>query len=321
MAAAPIVEVDDVHVSFGDVHALRGVSLTIGTGEVYGLLGANGAGKTTLINVLATLLKPEQGTARVAGLDVATEASDVRRRIGLAGQFAAVDDYLTGAETVEMVGRLYGLSKKDARQRGDEVLARFNLTEAAGRQSKGYSGGMRRRLDLAASLVGKPDLLYLDEPTTGIDPASRVDIWDLIRELVAEGTTVLLTTQYLEEADELADRIGVIDNGQLITEGTSDELKDALGDSSIVLKVRDEDVDGARHVTEGMAGLVEKPNGEFVLPADGGNAKMMAILRSLDEHDIEPLQLSLQRPTLDDVFLRLTRDAPSTAPDSEEVAS
>ncbi len=307
MSTQPIVDVHDVHVSFGEVRALEGVSLSMQAGKIYGLLGANGAGKTTLINVLATLLRPDQGSATVGGADVVTQAAEVRRRIGLAGQFAAVDDYLTGAETVEMVGRLYGLSRRDAIARGREVLERFNLTDAANRPSRGYSGGMRRRLDLAASLVGHPDILYLDEPTTGIDPASRIDIWDLVRDLVAEGTTVLLTTQYLEEADELADRIGVIDEGVLVTEGTSDELKDALGASAIHLRVREEDVEAARRATAGLDGLVENPGGAFVLSAEGGSGAMISILRRLEEEDVDPLHLAIERPTLDDVFLRITR--------------
>lgn len=317
MSTQSIVQVEDVKVSFGDVHALKGVSLSMEAGKVYGLLGANGAGKTTLINVLSTLLRPDSGTARIGGVDVTQDPSAVRRRVGLAGQFAAVDDYLTGAETVEMVGRLYGLSRRDAKARGAQVLERFNLSDAAHRTSRTYSGGMRRRLDLAASLVGSPDVLFLDEPTTGIDPASRIDIWDLVRDLVSEGTTVLLTTQYLEEADELADLIGVIDEGELVTEGTADELKDALGTSSIHLRVRDEDLDAARQATDGLAGLVEQ-GGQFIVPATGGNASMIAILRRLDELGVEPVQLAIERPTLDDVFLRITGRDRAGANDSTQ---
>jgi ABC-2 type transport system ATP-binding protein len=320
MTGQAIVEVDGVRKRFGDVQALDGVSLSIAAGEVYGLLGANGAGKTTLINVLATLLRPDEGTARIAGLDVATRAKDVRRRIGLAGQFAAVDDYLTGRETVEMVGRLYGLSQPDARTRAEDVLERFGLAEARNRQSKTYSGGMRRRLDLAASLVGHPDILFLDEPTTGIDPVSRIDIWDLVRDLVAEGTTVLLTTQYLEEADELANRIGVIDKGRLVTEGTPDELKDALGDSAIHLHVRGEDAEVARRLLSSIDDVIEQADGRFVVPAVGGNAMMMSMLRSLDGEGVEPLHLALERPTLDDVFLRIIRSSPETSTEHQEVA-
>ncbi|MFT5223756.1 MAG: ABC-2 type transport system ATP-binding protein [Glaciecola sp.] len=320
MSGQQIVEVNGVRKRFGDVQALDGVTLSIAAGEVYGLLGANGAGKTTLINVLATLLRPDEGTARVAGLDVATHAKDVRRRIGLAGQFAAVDDYLTGRETVEMVGRLYGLSQRDARTRAADVLEGFGLSDAGNRQSKTYSGGMRRRLDLAASLVGHPDILFLDEPTTGIDPVSRIDIWGFVRDLVAQGTTVLLTTQYLEEADELANRIGVIDKGRLVSEGTPDELKDALGDSAIHLHVRDEDAEMVRTLLATVNDVIEQANGQFVIPAVGGNAMMMSMLRSLDGEGVEPLHLALERPTLDDVFLRIIRSSPETSTEHQEAA-
>jgi len=305
-ATDPIVEVDDLHKRYGDVKALDGASLAIRTGTVYGLLGANGAGKTTLINVLATLLVPDSGTATVGGDDVVHRARAVRRRVGLAGQFAAVDGYLTGRENVEMVGRLYGLGRRDARRRADVVLERFNLADAADRRAAGYSGGMRRRLDLAASLVGRPEVLFLDEPTTGIDPASRVDIWTLVRALVSRGTTVLLTTQYLDEADELADRIGVIDNGRIISEGTADELKDALGANAIRLRVREPDVERTRLVTAGFGGSVSETGGQFDFPAAEGNRTLLAILRRLDDEGIDPLDLALERPSLDDVFLALT---------------
>ncbi|MEO6651944.1 MAG: ATP-binding cassette domain-containing protein [Ilumatobacteraceae bacterium] len=302
----PIVAVDDVHVSFGDVRALTGASLAIDRGTVYALLGANGAGKTTLINVLSTLLRPDRGTATIGGADVTRDPQVVRRSIGLAGQFAAVDDYQTGFENVEMVGRLYGLSKADARQRAREVLDRFQLADAADRRAATYSGGMRRRLDLAASLVGRPDVLFLDEPTTGIDPASRVDIWDLVRDLVGGGTTVLLTTQYLEEADELADLIGVIDHGSIITEGTADELKDALGDNTVRLRVRDHDIEAVRVIAAEFDGCTERTGGQFEFPAANGNQTVMEVLRRLDGGGVEPLELALERPSLDDVFLTLT---------------
>jgi len=305
-ADGPIVRVDDVHKSFGDVHALAGASLSIESGTVYGLLGANGAGKTTLINVLSTLLRPDSGTAMVGGVDVTRDPQAVRRRVGLAGQFAAVDDYQTGYENVEMVGRLYGLSRRDARRRARDVLARFQLSDAADRKASTYSGGMRRRLDLAASLVGQPDVLFLDEPTTGIDPGSRLDIWELIRDLVEAGTTVLLTTQYLEEADELADLIGVIDHGSIITEGTADELKDSLGDNTVRLLVRDDDLGAARRALRDMQGCEDGGSGQFEIPAIDGNQTVMTVLRRLDGEGIEPLELALERPSLDDVFLKLT---------------
>ncbi len=306
MAEAPIVEAHDIHLSFGDVHALDGVSLSIERGTIYGLLGANGAGKTTLINVLSTLLTPDSGRATVGGDDVVTRSRAVRRRIGLAGQFAAVDDYLTGRETVAMIGELYGLSRGEAQRRAVDVLERFNLADAADRRASGYSGGMRRRLDLAASLIGRPEILYLDEPTTGIDPGSRLDIWRLVRELVDDGTTVLLTTQYLEEADQLADLIGVIDHGKLVSEGTAEELKDALGDNRIHLRVRDTDIDTTRRITQGFDGRVEKAGGEFTFPATEGTGSLMTMVRTLDAEGIEPLGLSFERPSLDEVFLSLT---------------
>ena len=306
MAESPIVEAHDIHLSFGDVHALNGVSLSIERGTIYGLLGANGAGKTTLINVLSTLLTPDRGRATVGGDDVVTQSRAVRRRIGLAGQFAAVDDYLTGRETVAMIGELYGLSRGEAQRRAIDVLERFNLADAADRRASGYSGGMRRRLDLAASLIGRPEILYLDEPTTGIDPGSRLDIWRLVRELVDDGTTVLLTTQYLEEADQLADLIGVIDHGELVSEGTAEQLKDALGDNRIHLRVRDTDIDTTRRITAGLEGRIEKAGGEFIFPAPEGTGSLMTMVRTLDTEGIEPLGLSFERPSLDEVFLSLT---------------
>jgi len=303
---APIVEADDIHLSFGDVKALDGASLCIERGTVYGLLGANGAGKTTLINVLSTLLVPDSGRATVGGDDVVTHSREVRRRIGLAGQFAAVDDYLTGRETVAMIGELYGLTRSASLRRAADVLERFNLSDAADRRASGYSGGMRRRLDLAASLVGRPEILYLDEPTTGIDPGSRIEIWRLVRELVDDGTTVLLTTQYLEEADELADLIGVINRGKIVAEGTADELKDALGDNRIHLRVRESDLDATRRATDDVVDRVESAGGEFNFPATNGMGSLTAIVRALDGEGVEPLGLSFERPSLDEVFLSLT---------------
>ena len=245
MEAPPqAVEVEGVAVSFGETRALDGVDLTVGTGTVQGLLGPNGAGKTTLVRVLATLLRPDAGSARVFGRDVLRDATRVRALIGLAGQFAAVDGTLTGRENLEMVGRLYRLSRSDARSRAADALERLGLSDAGDRVVRGYSGGMRRRLDLGASLVGRPRLLILDEPTTGLDPQSRNDVWSFIRELVADGTTVLLTTQYLDEADKLADHIVVIDHGKVIANGTPRELKARMG--ADVLELHVEDVDDAR---------------------------------------------------------------------------
>jgi ABC-2 type transport system ATP-binding protein len=238
----------------GGVRALDGLSLTVAPGGVYGLLGPNGAGKTTLIRVLATLLPPDEGSAQVAGVDVAQDPARVRASIGLAGQHAAVDEVLTGRENVEMVGRLYGLSRRQARQGATEVLARIGLAEAGERQVKTYSGGMRRRLDLAASLVGRPRVLLLDEPTAGLDPASRRELWALTDELVEGGTTVLLTTQYLEEADRLADRIAIVDQGRLISEGTGDQLKDRVGGAVLEVTVPEPDRARTLQVLRGVGG-------------------------------------------------------------------
>ncbi len=308
----PIVEVEGITKTFGkEVRALDGVSLSFEAGIIYGLLGPNGAGKTTLIRVLATLLPPDSGTARVAGADVVHDAAAVRERIGLAGQFAAVDEYQTGRENVEMVGRLYGLSRDDARRGATDVLERINLIDAADRTVRTYSGGMRRRLDLAASLVGRPEVLFLDEPTTGIDPASRVDIWEIIEELVDTGTTVLLTTQYLEEADQLADRIAVIDHGKVITEGTADELKDRLGGSVLEMRVPEESRDAALAALKGVMDDQEvsydTDHDRLILPvgADGSTTLVEAV-RRLDSAGITPSDVGLHKPTLDDVFLSLT---------------
>src|SRR4051794_3460617 len=235
----PAISVRGLRKSFGDVRALDGVDFDVAPGTVLGLLGPNGAGKTTAVRVLTTLLTPDAGTARVAGLDVVRDAALLRTRIGLAGQYAAVDENLTGLENLTMVGRLYGQRRAQARGRGEELLERFGLVEAARRPAKTYSGGMRRRLDLAAALVAKPPVLFLDEPTTGLDPRSRLDLWSTIEELVAEGTTVLLTTQYLDEADRLADAIAVVDHGKVIAEGTPDELKDRVGGERLEVRLTD----------------------------------------------------------------------------------
>ena len=309
--ASPIIRTEQLVKHFGDVEALKGVDLEVYKGTVFGLLGPNGAGKTTAVRILTTLLTPTSGRAEVDGLDVVRDAEELRFRIGLAGQSAAVDENLTGLENLELVGRLYHLPKTEARRRGGEVLERFGLSDAADRAAKTYSGGMRRRLDVAASLVGRPDVLFLDEPTTGLDPRSRIDVWEFIRELQSEGTTLLLTTQYLEEADQLADRIAVIDVGTVIAEGTSDELKDQIGGQVLELHV-DDRADLAR-VSAALTGvgagaptvdddarLVRIPVG-----SDGFSALRDAV-RRLDEGKIWVADIALHRPTLDDVFLSLT---------------
>lgn len=312
--ADQIVEVSDVVKHFGPVHALDGVSISFPAGIVYGLLGPNGAGKTTLIRVLTTLLRPDAGEVRVAGVDVVAHAGAARGKIGLAGQFAAVDDFLTGRENVEMIGRLYHLSRAEARKRADDVLARFGLVDAADRPVRTYSGGMRRRLDLAASMVGRPEVMFLDEPTTGVDPRSRMDIWDLVRDLVGEGVTILLTTQYLDEADQLTDKIGIIDRGRVMSEGTPDDLKDKLGGSVVQLAVPADTRSRAAEVLASVAGAeptTDPTTARLSIPAVDGARTLAAVVRSLDAAGIEPADLELRKPTLDDVFLALTGHATS----------
>jgi daunorubicin resistance ABC transporter ATP-binding subunit len=305
-----IIEAEGLVKAFGDrVRALDGLTLTVQRGSIYGLLGPNGAGKTTLIRILATVLPPDAGTARIAGIDIRTDPAGVRAQIGLAGQYAAVDDYLTGRENVEMIGRLYGLPRGEARRRAGEVLERIHLAEVADRRVKTYSGGMRRRLDLAASLVGRPQVLFLDEPTAGLDPASRHDLWALIGDLVDTGTTVLLTTQYLEEADQLADRIAVIDHGRLVSEGTAPQLKDRVGGAVVELRVAA--ADRARTLQALRDGGAEDPtidehDGRVVLPAPDGSRTLTVALRRLDAAGITAEDAALRKPTLDEVFLALT---------------
>jgi ABC-2 type transport system ATP-binding protein len=314
---ASIVRVRDVVRTFGEVRALDGVSLAFEPGIVYGLLGPNGAGKTTLIRVLATLLAPTSGTVEVAGIDVVQEPTAARARIGLAGQFAAVDEYLTGRENVVMVGRLYGLSGRDARRRADDVLERIGLADAAGRRVGTYSGGMRRRLDLAASLVGRPQVMFLDEPTTGIDPRNRKDLWEMIEDLVGSGTTVLLTTQYLEEADRLADRIGVIDHGRIISEGTSDELKDTLGGEVLELGTADDQRGVAVEVLTRLTGdepAYDPTRSVLRVPARDGAQTVVDAIVALNAAGVNPTGVALHKPTLDDVFLSLTGDPPAASP-------
>ncbi|MEX0660009.1 MAG: ATP-binding cassette domain-containing protein [Egibacteraceae bacterium] len=307
----PVVRVTDVVHTFGDVRALDGVSLAFEPGIVFGLLGPNGAGKTTLIRVLATLLKPDSGHLEVAGIDILTDPTAARARIGLAGQFAAVDEYQTGRENVEMVGRLYGLGRAEARRRTAEVLERIGLADAATRQVGTYSGGMRRRLDLAASLVGRPQVMFLDEPTTGIDPRNRKELWELVEDLVATGTTVLLTTQYMEEADRLAKRIAVIHHGRIITQGTAEELKDTLGGAVLELETAADDRATAMRALATLSGddpVYDPARARIRVPARDGSHTLMAAMRALDHAGVEPSDIALHKPTLDDVFLALTGD-------------
>ncbi|MCL1598990.1 MAG: ATP-binding cassette domain-containing protein [Actinomycetia bacterium] len=309
MGEQPAIIAEDVVRCFGDVRALDGVSLTVDKGTIYGLLGPNGAGKTTLIRVLTTLLKPDSGTGFVAGVDVVSHPDRARRSLGLAGQSAAVDEFLTGRENLEMVGHLYHLPSKEVKRRADEVLERINLIEAGDRPVSTYSGGMRRRLDLAASLVGRPEVLFLDEPTTGLDPRNRLEMWGLINELVTDGATVMLTTQYLDEADRLADLIGVIDQGKLITEGTASELKTQLGGDVIDVAISASDRDRTAAVLDAVAGADAKwddASFTFTIPAKGGAVTLTEVVRGLDQAGIVPNDLALHRPSLDDVFLSLT---------------
>jgi ABC-2 type transport system ATP-binding protein len=302
---------------YGDVRALDGVDLEVRTGTVLGLLGPNGAGKTTLVRALTTLLTPDSGSASVAGLDVVKDAAALRHRIGLAGQYAAIDENLTGLENLTMVGRLYGFSRARAKRRGRELLERFELDEAGGRSASTYSGGMRRRLDLAAALVAKPEVLFLDEPTTGLDPRSRISLWETIEGLVAEGTTVLLTTQYLDEADRLADSITVIDHGRVIAHGTSDELKDRVGGEW--LEVTLEDPAERDSAVSALTGMSEDPptaeDSIVSVPVRQRRGAIAEAVRRLTERGIGVDDINLRRPTLDDVFLSLTGHAAEPATD------
>jgi ABC-2 type transport system ATP-binding protein len=310
----PAIVVEGLAKRYGKVEALAGIDLGVPPATVLGLLGPNGAGKTTAIRILTTLLHPDAGRATVAGFDVVRQAEELRHVIGLAGQNAAVDENLTGLENLEMVGRLYHVPAAEARRRGEELLERFELTDAAHRTAKTYSGGMRRRLDLGASLVGRPQVLFLDEPTTGLDPRSRLEMWDIIRELVKEGTTLLLTTQYLEEADHLADKIAVIDLGRVIAEGTSDQLKARVGGEVLALRVADRDrAPDAAGAVLGLGpggGNVDNDTGEINVPVGtDGTTILTEAVRRLDAEGIRLADVGLRRPTLDDVFLGLTGHA------------
>ncbi|MFB7457352.1 ATP-binding cassette domain-containing protein [Streptomyces sp. NPDC088337] len=296
--------------TFGDVRALDGVDLDVPEGTVLGLLGPNGAGKTTTVRCLTTLLRPDSGKAVVAGLDVLKHPNEVRRSIGLSGQFAAVDEYLTGRENLEMVGRLYQMRGAAAKTRAGELLEQFNLADAADRPAKTYSGGMRRRLDLAAALVVSPPVMFMDEPTTGLDPRNRQQLWEVIKQLVSGGTTLLLTTQYLEEADHLAHEIAVVDHGRVIALGTSDQLKARTGGERVEVVVHErEHIPTAAEVLRGFGKGdtgVEEHTRKITTPVSGGAKLLAEIIRELDLRGIEIDDIGLRRPTLDDVFLSLT---------------
>ncbi|QEV16169.1 ATP-binding cassette domain-containing protein [Streptomyces alboniger] len=308
---------------FGDVRAVDGVDLDVAQGTVLGLLGPNGAGKSTIVRIVTTLLMPDAGHATVLGADVVKDPDTVRRSLGMAGQFAAVDEFLTGRENLQLIGCLYQLRKRDAAARAEELLALFDLTDAADRTAKTYSGGMRRRLDLAAAMLMKPAVMVLDEPTSGLDPTSRRVLWDVIRAMVAEGTTLLLTTQYLEEADQLADSICVIDHGRVLAYGTSDELKARVGNERVEMVLPEgEDLTGAGLVmaSEGQGEVsIEEHTRKLIVPVSEGSRSLGGIIRRLDELGIPFDDIALRRPTLDDVFLSLTGHAAQGGGDSEDL--
>ena len=300
------ITIANVHKSFGKVRVLEGIDLNIPRGKIVALLGPNGAGKTTMVKILSTLLKPDEGQVTIEGYDVVRKADNVRSLVGLTGQYAAVDEYLTGRENLKMMGRLYHLSHKDTDRRAEELLKQFDLMDAADRYAKTYSGGMRRRLDLAASLIATPPIIFLDEPTTGLDPRSRLGMWKIIQDLVKEGTTILLTTQQLEEADHLANHIVVLDGGKIIARGTADELKDKVGGERIRFVFADaKDLAKAKKLLGSKLEVDEKQK-SLSISNDKGIKRLKQLLEKFEKEKINAVGMSLSKPTLDDVFMKLT---------------
>jgi len=312
------IVVEGLKKNFGELQALKGIDFEVPARTIFGLLGPNGAGKTTAVRILSTILRPDGGRAEVMGFDVVQQPDDVRYRIGLAGQSAAVDASLTGRENLLLIGRLAQLPKRVIAPRADELLERFFLTDAANRPLRTYSGGMRRRLDVAAALVARPPVLFLDEPTTGLDIQSRAELWEVIRELVLEGSTVMLTTQYLEEADRLADRIAVVDNGLVVANDTAAALKSRLGSTTIEIEMEDEETAArTRALLEDLFDNHTEIDGRTVLVlSNKGPTALVELLHALDQNSLTPTNLAVREPTLDDAFLALTGDAPEGAPNS-----
>jgi len=307
MSSNNAILIKDLHHSFKKLDVLKGLNLSVEKGTILALLGPNGAGKTTTIRILSTLLRPDSGEVTVNGHHVVTQSQKVRESIGLTGQYAAVDEFLTGVENLEMMGKLYHLSSADAKRRAKELLEQFDLVEAGSRAVKTYSGGMRRRLDLAASLIATPPIIFLDEPTTGLDPRSRLAMWDIIEKLVEADVTILLTTQHLEEADRLADRIAVLDNGIIITEGTADELKSQVGNERLEIVIKDAGAYAtALNLLNAQGVLSDEKNRSISLPTDGNVSEVRRVLDVVEKAGIAIETLSLHKPTLDDVFLHFT---------------
>jgi ABC-2 type transport system ATP-binding protein len=322
MSETPAIEAVGLIKNYGKTKALAGFDLTVPQGTVYGLLGPNGAGKTTAVRVFATLLRPDGGRAQVLGYDVDKQEAQVRRNIGLTGQYAALDEYLTGRANLVMIGQLSRLTLDAARHRADELLERFNLTDAANRAVKTYSGGMRRRLDLSASLIGKPRVLFLDEPTTGLDPNARQMMWEIVRGLAADGTTILLTTQYLEEADQLAERIAVIDGGTVIAEGTSDQLKASVGGERLEVNLAEgQDVQAAFIALKPYAtGDIKQDRSSLSMPVALTQGLTTAVVRALDNEGVDVNDVTIHRASLDDVFFSLTGHATDEAKEGSDAS-